>query len=103
MPMQRRLHTLARLVEPFGNGRVDVFQKIEKLGGAMTLVTFADHKPRRDIERGKKRGGSVTDVIMNATLRNARRHRQDRLLQIQRVDLTFLVDAEDKRPCRRDR
>jgi hypothetical protein len=35
------------------------------------------------------------------TFGHARHHRQDRLFPIQRLDLTFLIDAEDQRPVGR--
>ena len=44
-------------IEPFWNVRVDLLEKIQKLGGAMTFVAFADHEARGDIESGKQRSG----------------------------------------------
>jgi hypothetical protein len=40
-------------IEIFWNARIDLLEKIQKLGGAMTLVAFADHEARRDVERGE--------------------------------------------------
>src|SRR5262245_53629534 len=85
-------------IETFWNARVDLLEKIQKLGGPMTLVAFADHEPRRDIEGSEQRGGSVADIVVGPALRNAGHHWQDRLLAIQRLDLALLIHAEDKRP-----
>ena len=49
-------------IETFGNARVDLLEKIQKLGGPMTLAAFADHEPRRDIEGSEQRGGSVAYI-----------------------------------------
>jgi hypothetical protein len=67
----------------------------------MTLVAFADHEPRRDIEGSEQRGGSVAYIAVGPALRHAGHHWQDGLLAIQRLDLALLIDAEDKRPAGR--
>ena len=40
-------------------------------------------------------------IAVRTAFRYARHHRQDRLFAIERLDLTFLIDAEDKGPVRR--
>jgi hypothetical protein len=67
----------------------------------VTLVAFADDKPRGDIECGKQRGRTMPHIAVRATFRYARHHRQDRLLAIKCLDLVFLIDAEDKGSVRR--
>src|SRR5258708_18934872 len=68
----------------------------------MTIWTaFADDKPRGDIERGKQRGCTMPHIAVRAPLRHARHHWQDRLLAIKRLDLAFLINAEDKGTVRR--
>ncbi len=62
----------------------------------MTLVAFADDEPRGDIERGKQRSRAMPHIAVRAPFRYARHHRQDRLLAIECLNLTFLIDAEDK-------
>ena len=62
----------------------------------MTLVAFADDKPRSDIECCEQRGRTMPHVAVRATFGYARHHRQDRLLAIERLDLALLVYAEDE-------
>jgi hypothetical protein len=40
-------------------------------------------------------------IAVRTTLRYAGHHRQDRLLAIERLNLAFLIDAEDKGSVRR--
>lgn len=83
--------------------RIDLLEEVEKLGGAMPLVAFADDKARGDIERREERGGAMADIAVRATLGHAGHHRQDRLLAIERLDLALLVHAEHQRAVGGDR
>lgn len=47
---------------------VNLLEEVEKLGGAMPLVAFADDKSRGDIERCEERSGAMTDVAVGAAL-----------------------------------
>jgi len=82
-------------IEPFRDFRIDLLEELQELDRPVTLVAFADDKPRGDIECGKQRG--------RTTFRYARHHRQDRLLAIKCLDLAFLIDAEDKGSVGEDR
>ena len=85
-------------IEPFRNLSIDLFQEVQKLGGAMSLVALADDKARGNIEGSEQRRCPVPYVIVRPTFGDARHHRQDRLFAVQGLDLAFLVDAENKRP-----
>ncbi len=88
-------------IEPFRDFRIDLFEELQELDRPVTLVAFADDKPRGDIECGKQRGRTMPHIAVRATFRYARHHRQDRLLAIKCLDLAFLIDAEDKGSVRR--
>src|SRR6202140_5823988 len=90
-------------IEPFRNLGIDLFEELQELDRPVTLVAFADDKPRGDIEWGKQRGRPMPHIAVRATFRYARHHRQDRLLAIKCLNLTFLIDAEDKGSVRRGR
>src|ERR1700726_3647720 len=88
-------------IEPFRNLGIDLFEELQELDRPVTLVAFADDKPRGDIECGKQRGRTMPYIAVRATFRYARHHRQDRLLAIKCLDLAFLIDAEEKGSVRR--
>lgn len=88
-------------IEPFRDLSIDLFEELQELDCPVTLVAFADDKPRGDIECGKQRGRTMPHIAVRATFRYARHHRQDRLLAIKCLDLAFLIDAEDKGSVRR--
>lgn len=88
-------------IEAVGNVSVDLLQEVEKLRSTMALVAFADHKSGSDIEGREQRCCTVADIGMSATFRNARHHRQDRLLAIKRLYLALLVDTEHQGPIGR--
>jgi hypothetical protein len=83
-------------IEPFRNLSIDLFEKLQELDRSVTLVAFADDKSRGDIECGKQRGRTMPHIAVRATLRYARHHRQDRLFAIKCLNLTFLIDAEER-------
>src|SRR4029450_13198908 len=82
--------------EPLRDLSVDLFEELQELDRPMAFIAFADDKPGSNIERGKKRGRTMSHVAVRATFRYARHHRQDRLLAIKCLDLAFLIEAEDK-------
>ena len=43
-------------IEPVRYVGIDLFEEVQELGRAVTLVAFADDEPRGDIECGKQRG-----------------------------------------------
>jgi hypothetical protein len=88
-------------VEPFGHASVDLLEEVQELGRPVSLVAFADDEARCDVERCEQRCRAVPHVIVRPAFGDARHHRQDRLLPIERLDLAFLVDAKDKRPVGR--
>jgi hypothetical protein len=51
-------------VEAIRDTGVDLFEKIQKLGGPMTLVAFADHESGSDVEGREQRRCAVADVRM---------------------------------------
>ncbi|MGY4319322.1 hypothetical protein ACVWW1_008649 [Bradyrhizobium sp. JR3.5] len=75
---------------------VDLFEELQELDRPVALVAFTDDKPRRDIKCSKQRGRAMPHIAVRATFRYAKHHRQDRLLAIECLNLTFLIDAEDK-------
>src|ERR1700747_2822029 len=82
-------------IEAFRDLSVDLFEKFQELHRSVTLVAFANNKPRGDIECSKQRGRTMAHVTVRATFRHARHHWQDRLLAIECLYLTLLVNAED--------
>src|SRR3546814_7446705 len=78
-------------VWPLGDRGVDPLEEVEELGCPMALVAFPDHGAGGNVERGEQGCRAIADVGMGAPLRNPRRHGQDRLLAIQRLDLRFFI------------
>jgi len=62
-------------VEAIRNLRVDLFKKIEKLGGSVALVTFADHESGRNVEGREKRCRTVADIGMGPAFWSTGHHR----------------------------
>src|SRR5258708_25773701 len=69
-------------IEPFRDLGIDLFEELQELDRPVTLVAFADDKPRGDIERGKQRGRTIPHIAVRATFLYVRHHQQDRLLPI---------------------
>ena len=84
-----------------GDVRFDLVEKATELGRSVPGETFADDPPGGDIERGEQRGRAVSLVVVRPTLGLARAHGQQGLGAVERLDLAFLVDAQDQRPVRR--
>jgi hypothetical protein len=53
-------------IEPFRDLSVDLFEKIQELDRPVTLVAFADDKPRGDIECSKQRGRTMPHIWGNS-------------------------------------
>ena len=83
-------------IDPFWDLSIDLFEEVQELGRPVTLVAFADDKPRGNIESGKQRGRTMPHIAVRATFGYARHHRQDRLLAIECLDLALLIDAKDE-------
>src|SRR4029077_10753438 len=88
-------------VETLGNAHVDLLQEVQELRSSMTLVAFADHKAGSDIEGCEQRRCAVADIRVSPALRDARHHRQDRLLAIKGLYLALFVNAQHHRPIGR--
>ena len=63
----------------------------------MTLIELAEDRAASGVQRGKERGRAVAGVVVGAPLGLARAHWQPRLRPIKRLDLRFLIHAEDER------
>jgi hypothetical protein len=85
-------------IEILGDLSVDLFNEVQKFGGPMPLVAFADDKAGGDVERCEQRGRAMTDIGVSLTFRLTRHHRQDRLFAIERLNLALFIDAQDQRP-----
>ena len=57
-----------------GTPRVHLFEKVEKLGGPVPLVAFADDEAGGDIERGEERCGAMPDIGVGPALGHAGHH-----------------------------
>src|SRR6202165_4296933 len=51
-------------IEPFRDFRIDLFEELQELDRPVTLVAFADDKPRGDIECGKQRGRTMPQLCV---------------------------------------
>ena len=80
---------------------VELFNEVQKFGGPMPLVAFADDKAGADVERCEQRGRAMTDIGVSPALRHPRHHRQDWLFAIERLNLALFIDAQDQRPIGR--
>jgi len=88
-------------VESFGDLAIDRLEEREELGVAVAWEALADHRPAQHIERGEQGGGPVALVVVSHRPGAAFLHRQRRLGAIQRLDLRFLVHAQDHGLLRR--
>ena len=72
-------------VELGGNLLVDADEESLELSGAVAPVQRADHFSRGHVQGGEEAGGAVAHIVVTATLRGARHHRQDRLESVERA------------------
>ena len=84
-----------------GNTGVDLLEEIEELPRRAALVPFADDEARCGVERGERRRRPAPDVVVRPPFAHARHHRQDRLLAVEGLPPTLLIDTERQRAVRR--
>ena len=61
----------------------------------MARLTFSDHGPFQHVQRCEQRGRPVALVIVRLARGQAGTQRKDRLCPVQRLNLTFLVHAQN--------
>src|ERR1700758_222661 len=66
----------------------------------MPGLAGSDHRALQNVERSKQSGRSVPLVIMRLSCRQAGPQRKNRLRAVQRLNLAFLIQAEDNRLVR---
>jgi len=88
-------------VEVGGRMGIELVQESPKFLMTMPRETRAQDGAFEDIERRKQRRGAVSLVVMRHRAGAAAFHRQPRLRALQRLNLAFLVHAEDQRLLRR--
>src|SRR3954465_1123917 len=69
-------------------------EKLQEFLGPVAPMQFTDDLAARYIERSKQGGGAVAQVVVRASLRQARSQRQDRFAAIERLNLTLLIHAQ---------
>ena len=75
----------------------DGVQELPEFSGTMSLMQLPNDAARLHFQRSEERGRAMAAVVMRATLDLPRAHRQQRARAIQRLNLRFLIDAQDKR------
>jgi hypothetical protein len=78
-------------IEPFRDLSVDLFEKLQELGRPLTLVAFADDKPRGDIECSKQRGRTMPHIWGNSELQVVARWMIGHIFRNQRSQRVFRV------------
>ena len=78
-------------IEAFRDLGVDLFEKLQELDRPVTLVAFADDKPRGDIERGKQRGRTMPHIWGNSELQGVARRMIGHIFRNQRSQRVFRV------------
>ena len=74
---------------------VNVIEKFTKFNGSMALVCLTQNPSKLNIERSKQRCRSVPFVIMRASFRLTRLHRQQWCRAIQCLNLRFFINAQN--------
>src|SRR5262245_42805971 len=77
--------------------RVDPIEELAKLDRSMTTMGLRDDRAGLGVERGKQRCRPVALVVVRPTLGFSGPEGQQRRGAIQRLDLRFLIDAQDHR------
>ena len=72
-----------------------MFKKIEILLVAMAVFAAGENLAGGDVERGKKRGRAVAEIVMGHAFDIAQPHRQDGLGAVQRLNLTLLIHTQN--------
>ena len=76
---------------------IDLDQELLELFGPAALLERTDDLSRCHVERGEEAGGAVTYVVVGSALGGGGHHGKDRLEPVERLDLGFLVHAQDGR------
>src|SRR6266403_486224 len=63
----------------------------------MVWPALADYRSRSDIQGCQPTGSAMALIVVSSTLGLPRQHRQDGLATAERLDLTFLIDAQHDR------
>src|SRR5260370_27126261 len=82
------------------NGAIDLPQELAELDSAMAWPALADHRSGGDVQGREKAGCAMPFVIVGSPLGLAPQHWNDRLSTAQRLDLTLLIHAQNKRMMR---
>jgi len=82
-------------IEILGYAGIDVSQEGEKLLMSVASLALGDHFTVGDIERGKQRGGAVTDVVVGDAFDVTESHGQHRLGPVERLHLGLFIDTQD--------
>src|SRR5689334_1937396 len=85
----------------YGNRFIDLIQETQKLLMPMARLALRDNRSFENIERCKKRGGSMPPVVMRLPFRKAFAQRQYRLGTIESLNLALLIHAQHNRFIRR--
>ena len=80
---------------------VDMAEERAELHGAVSPLTLAQHFARFDLQRSEQGRGAVAHVVVRPPFDLPRPHRQQRLRAVQRLDLAFLIHAQDQGLLRR--
>src|SRR6266508_1311418 len=83
-------------IQGVGHPGVDRVKELAELDGTVTLVELADDFAALRVEGRKESGRAVACVVVIPPLGLAGPHRKQRLGAIQRLDLGFLVNAENQ-------
>ena len=76
------------------HGRVDQVKKLSELNRPMAAVGVPDDLPTLCVERRKQQGRPMTPVGVRAPCGLTRLHRQQRLREVEGLNLRFLVHAQ---------
>ena len=87
--------------QPSGHGSVDLFEERQHVLGGVTLVAVSEYLPGGEVHRGEQVDGPVALVVVGHGARATGNHGQPRLGAVDRLTLSFLVEAEHHRPSRR--
>ena len=71
-----------------------MIEEFQKFLVAMARFALGDHRAVQHVKRGEQRGGAVPVVVVGYPLDISEPHRQHWLGTLQRLNLTFLVDAQ---------
>lgn len=84
-----------------GDVGVDQVEELDELLLAVPAVALADDLPGGPVQGREQRSRAVAGIVVGVPFRLARLQRQQRLGAVQRLDLGFLVHAQDEGTLRR--